>query len=73
MSTSPDIAQNSDWGISNFQISCQPLIKENCHQSRTSDDIEMKLEPLTKLEKKKKTMTKNKNYDDAIPSNFDIF
>ena len=49
---SPDIGQNSDGGISDFQISCQPFIEENCHNSRTSDDIYVKLGPVTKLEEK---------------------
>ena len=40
---SPDIRQNSDGGISDFQISGQSLIKENCYNSRTSDDIDMTL------------------------------
>ena len=39
----PDIGQNSDGGISDFRISGQSLIKGNCHNSRTSDDIDMKL------------------------------
>ena len=39
----PDIGQNSDGGISDFRISGQSLIKENYHNSRTSDDIDMKL------------------------------
>ena len=33
------------------------LIKENCHNSRTSDDIDMKLGPVTNLDKKNKTTT----------------
>ena len=56
---SPDIGQNSDGGISDFQISGQSLIKENCHNSRTSDDINVKLRPLTKLDKRNKTASKN--------------
>ena len=47
----PDIGQNSDGGISNFRISRQLLIKENCHNSRTSYDIGMKLGPVTKIDK----------------------
>ena len=39
LSQSPDIGQNSDGGISNFRISGRSIIKENCHNSRTSDDI----------------------------------
>ena len=38
-----DIAQNSDQGIFNFRISGQSFIKENCHNCRTSDDIELGL------------------------------
>ena len=49
---SPDIGQNSDGGISDFQISSQSLIKRNCHNSWTSDDIGMKLGPETKLDKR---------------------
>ena len=55
---SPDIGQNSDGSISNFRISGQSLIKENCHNSRTSHDIDMKLGPVTKLERSNKTTSK---------------
>ena len=44
-----DIRQNSDIGISAFRISGQSLVKENCHNSRTGDDIDMKFGPVTKL------------------------
>ena len=37
----PDIGKNSDVGVSDFRISGQSLIEENCHNSRTSDDIDM--------------------------------
>ena len=60
---SPDIGQNSDGVISDFRISVQSLIKENCHNSRTRDDIEMKLESLTKLDKKNKIMSKKFDVD----------
>ena len=55
---SPDIGQNSDEGISDFRISGQSLIKVNCHNSRTSDGIDMKLGPVTKLDKRNKTTSK---------------
>ena len=55
---SPDIGQNSDGGISDFRISGQSLVKVNCHNSRTSDDIGMKLKPVTKRDKRNKTMSK---------------
>ena len=57
-SQSLDIWQNSDRGISNFRISGQSLIKQNCPNSRTSDDVDMKLGPVTKLEKRNKTTSK---------------
>ena len=64
---SPDIGQNSREGISNFRISDQSLIKENCHNSRssrTSDYIDMKLGPVTKFDKRNKTTLKN--FDDDV-------
>ena len=54
---SPDIGQNSD-GISDSQISGQSLIKENVHNSRTSNDIDIKLGQVTKLDKRNKTTSK---------------
>ena len=45
--------------ISNFWISGQSVIKENCHNSRTNDNIDMKLGPITKLDKRNKTTSKN--------------
>ena len=59
MPKSPDIRQNSDGGISDFQISNQSLIKENCHSSRTSGDIDMKLGLETKLNKRNKITSEN--------------
>ena len=47
---SPDIGQNSDGSISDFQIFGQYLISKNCHNSRTSHDINMKLGTVTKLD-----------------------
>ena len=64
LSQPPDIGQNSDGGISNFQISGKSLIKENCYNSRTSDDIDIKLGPVTKLDKKNKTTSKK--FDDEV-------
>ena len=54
-----DIGRNSDGGISDFRISGQSLIKENCHNSRTSDDTDMKLVPVPKLYKRNLTTSKN--------------
>ena len=55
---SPDIGQNSDGDIFHFRISGQSLIKENCHNSRTSDDIDMKLGPETTFDKRNKSTSK---------------
>ena len=49
-----DIGQNSDKGITDFRISGQFLIKKYCHNSRTSDGIDIKLGPVTKLDKRTK-------------------
>ena len=58
-------------GISHFWISGQSLIKENCHNSRTNDDIDMKLGPVTKLDKRNKAMSK-KIDDDNMYLNCDV-
>ena len=55
---SPDFRQNSDGGISDFLISGQSLIKENCHNSKTRGDNDMKRWPVTKLDKRNKTTSK---------------
>ena len=46
-------------------------MKENCHNSRTSDDTDMKLGPVTKLDKRKKTTSK-KFGDDLTSVNCDV-
>ena len=61
-----DIGKNSDGGISDFRISGQSLIKGSCHNYRICDDIDMKLGPVIKLHKRKKTTSKN--FDDAVMS-----
>ena len=58
-SQSPDIRQNSGGSICNFCVSGQPLNKENYHNSRTSDDIDMKLGPVTKTDNRKKAKSKS--------------
>ena len=67
MSQSPDIRQNSDGSISDFRVSGQSLIKRNCHNSRTSYDIDMKLGPVTKFDKRIKTTSKNFDDDNIFP------
>ena len=68
---SPDIGQNSDADISDFQISGQSLIKINSHISRTCDDNEVKLGEVTKLDKRNKT-TLEKFNDDVMSENCDV-
>ena len=51
--------------ISDFRISGQFLNKKNCHNSRTSDHIDIKLGPVTKIDKKNKTHQK-KIYVDVM-------
>ena len=58
LSQSPNVGQQSDGGVSNFQISSQSSIKENCQNSRTIGDIDMKLVPVTKLDKRNKATSK---------------
>ena len=67
----PDIGQNAHRCISGFRISGQSLIEVNCHNSRTSDDIDMKPGPVTKLSKRSKATSK-KFGDGVMSSNFDV-
>lgn len=67
----PDIRQNSDGDIFDYQISGQiPYKLKLSHNSRTSD-IHMKLEPLTKLEKRNMATSKN-IYNDVVLTNYDV-
>ena len=63
MPQSPDTGQNSEWGFSDFRISGQSLMKENWHNSRTSDDIDMKLGSVTKLDDRNKAASKKFGVD----------
>ena len=56
LSKSPDTWHNSDGDISDFWIPGQSLIKGNCHNSRTSDGIDMKLGTVIKIDKTNKTI-----------------
>ena len=60
-----------DEGTSDFWISGQSHIKGNCHNSRTSDGIDMKLGPATKLDKRNRTILKKFDHD-AMSQNCDI-
>ena len=69
-SQSPDIRQNSDKGVSDFRISGQFFICENCHNSRTSHDIDMKVGPVTKFDNRNRATSKNFE-DDVMSTNRD--
>ena len=47
------------------------LIKENCYNSRTSDDIDMKLGPVTKIDKRNKKKSK-KIDNDVVSESCDV-
>ena len=61
----PGIGQNLDGSISYFGI------YENCHKSRTSHDIGMKLGPVTKLDKRN-TATSKTSDDDVMSENCNV-
>ena len=57
-------------GVSDFRISGQSITNKNCHNSTTSNVIDMKLGPATKLDKKYKGTSKKLN-DDVMSANWD--
>ena len=63
---SSDIEQNSEGGIFDSRTSGQSLIKVNCHNSRTSYDIDMDLGP------EKQSRVKKKTDDNVMSGNCDI-
>ena len=66
------LGKKSGRGISDFRISDQSLVKENYQNSRTGNGIDMKIGPVTKLDKRNKTTPKKfeggvmSDYCDAI-------
>ena len=71
---SPNNGQNVDGGISDFWISGQSFINGNCHNSRTSYYIFMKLGPVTKIDKRNTETAKKKKKIDygAMSANSDV-
>ena len=67
----PDTDQNSDrvFSISGFLV--KSLINKNCPNSKTSNNIDMKLGPVTKLGEKN-TTTSKKFDDDVVLANDDV-
>ena len=70
-SQSPDVGKNSDGGISNYWTSDQSFIKKNCYNSRTSNDMDMKVGPVTKLDKRNTATSKKAEYD-VMSANCDL-
>ena len=66
-----DIGKNSDGRISDLWISGQSLMKVNCRNSRTSDVIDIKFGPVTKLDKRNNTASKIFD-NDVLPANYDV-
>ena len=64
-------SQTREWGISDFRIFGQYLIKEDCHNSRTSNDICVKLQSLTERDKRN-TTTSKKLDDNVISANYEV-
>ena len=60
--------QNSDGYIYDFWISGQSLIKENSHNSRTGDDIDLNLTRETKQHKKSGSAVISSNCDVIVVS-----
>ena len=60
---------NSDVGISDFRISGQSLMKENFYNPRNSNDFNIKLGPVTKLDKRNKTTSLD---EQVMLANWDI-
>ena len=65
------MGKNSDGCISDFRIFGQSFIKENCLNFRTSNDIDIKLGPLTKLDKRNKATPKKFDFD-VMSANYDV-
>ena len=63
------IFSKTDKGYFRFQAG-QFLIKRNCHNFRSSDDIDIKLEPATKLDKRNKKPSKTFDHH-IMPENCD--
>ena len=63
MPQSPDIGQNADGGISDFQIPGQSIIHKNCDKSKTSNNIDMKHGAVTKFDRKNTAMLKKIDSD----------
>ena len=71
MLQSPDTGQNSDGDIYDFRISGQYFLNENCHNSRTSHGIDIKLGLIPKLGKTNKSTSKTFD-NDVVSANCEV-
>ena len=71
-SQSPDIGQNSDGDIFHFRISGQSFMNENFHNSKTNDNINMKLGVLSKLDKRNTVTSIRISHNQNISRNQNI-
>ena len=61
--------QTEVFPISEFLVN---LLWKLCHNSRTSDVIDMELRPVSRLDKRNKTTSKKKLNDEVISKNCDV-
>ena len=57
MFQSPEFGESPDGGIFDLRVPGQSLKKRNCHNSKCSDHIDMKLGPEEEKQKKTKKLT----------------
>ena len=63
MCQSLDNGQNSAGGIFNLRISGQSFTEQSCHNSRTNNDIDVKLGLVTKLSKRNTATSKKFDHE----------
>ena len=68
---STGFGRHSYRGLSNFQISSLSSVNKNWHDTRISNDVNMKLGPMTKLGKRNTAMSK-KIDDDDMSASYDV-
>ena len=71
LAPSSDVSQNPYRIIFDFWISVKFLIQKNCYNSRTTNDIDIKLGPVTKPDNLNKTAAKNVD-DGFLLENCDV-
>ena len=62
-----DKIQMGIFPISRFLV--KPIINKSCHNSKANDDVDMKLEPVPKLDKRNTTTSKKIDHDVVLANN----